>query len=537
MNKTDNRAARAVQKVLFWCEVAFAMLLSALAIFLHARALYSSGPLWRDEVSSLSVALAPTLHDFWQRIQPDNFPPLYFLMLRAWHALGLGDNDFALRVSSFAICSALIVAWWRVSWRINQRAPIWLLSLVGIGALTFQCADQLRPYGLCALLLTICYGAFWRLSFEKQSWRRLATASVVATLAVQASYIVAIFIGVLTLAALVVLVRSKEFRAAALVFIPGIIAAISLTPYLIGFREHHTWLVLLPGADSFSAVFDVLRTALDSNFQFAFLVWSALTFGLVVFFALKRDERVQFSLVAIILSVGLTLLFFRLLHWQTHPRYFFLLLCFVALALQSGLTTIMRKWIAGGVALLGAAAIIFAQISPAYFQAGVRQSNCDLIAEALEQRAGADDFIFLTGFWHGLSFEHYYHGTTHWASLPDISDHTIYRWDLVMQEMALPDPLRRIFEEMEKTLRSGHKVFLVGSLMVEMQQTAPISPAPHPQYGWELSRYMANWQIQIGYWIEHHAVHGDNIEVSPQRPVSAQENLGLFQVSGWRGES
>ena len=46
--------------------------------------------------------------------------------------------------------------------------------------------------------------------------------------------------------------------------------------------------------------------------------------------------------------------------------------------------------------------------------------------------------------------------------------------------------------------------------------------------------YLAQWKSELTYWLEHHAVHGNNLSIGETQPVNPLERLGLFEVSGWR---
>src|SRR5204862_5842020 len=78
-----SRSATMRQKsVLAWVEWLLAIALTLVGITLHLRLLRHAGPLWRDEISSLNLATATNFSEFWRRILPDNFPALFFILLR-----------------------------------------------------------------------------------------------------------------------------------------------------------------------------------------------------------------------------------------------------------------------------------------------------------------------------------------------------------------------------------------------------------------------------------------------------------------------
>ncbi len=511
--------------------------LTAVAVALHLRLLYRAGPLWRDEVASINLAQMPDLAHFRGAFHLDNFPAFYFLLLRGWSGLGLAGTDFQLRLFGCLLGLIGLAVLWVVCFWINRRPPLWPLALVAVAALTFQCGDQLRPYGLSAIFLLVSFGAFWKVATNAAtSVRSLAVASVAATLAVQSSYTNAIFILALGLAAAFVVLRQRGVLAASFALVPGAIAAVSLAPYLASFSIGHRWLILMPGAATFGAVFEVLRTTLQLNQFLMPWFWVALIlFALVAAVLKPRSAEIVFPVLALVLATFVTLIFFRVLRWQTHPRYFFLLLVFAGLCVHALWQNFAKETWQRLAQLAAVVAIAALQIPWAYADSGVRLTNVDLIAKELTSRANPDDLIVLTGFWSGLTFNRYYHGPTKWRSLPDLADFSVYRWDRVMEEMSKPEPLLAVFQEIEKTLRSGHRVFLVGSIVMQLPQTSPepLPPAPQSIYGWDLERYMANWQTQLGYYLEHHALHGDPVPVEVNQPVYGLEDLAIFAVSGY----
>lgn len=524
-----------------------AVALSFVAVALHVRLLRHAGPLWRDEISSLNLAMAPTLGQFWRVILPDVFPALFFLLLRVWGTIGLAGNDLEVRLLGFLLGIGTIGMTWLVCWRINRTPPLWPLALMAVAALTFQCHDQLRPYGLSVVLITASYGIFWHLAFASaQNWRSLVLGAVIATLAVQTNFTNSVFILALGLAGAAIAFSRGAQRAAFNILAVGAMAAFSLAPYLIPFSANHRWLVILPGARSFAVVFSVLHEALTLNHWSMPWIWAGLivmallSLGLTFRSGAERaeKEKLSFAAIALFLATTLMVLFFRLLHWQTYPRYFFTLLCFSALSLH-----ILLHPLARGVAqqriVIIAMVVAALQLSWAYHDSGVRLTNCDMAANILTQKATADDFILLSGFWLGLSFDRYYHGPTKWKSIPEMNDFSSYRWDLAMEAMSNPEPLVGLFQDIQKTLQNGHKVFLVGNIVVQLPATAPepLPPAPQTTYRWNLRRYMANWHAQIAYYLERHSEHKDSIPVKVDQPVYDLEDMGIVALSGYRART
>jgi hypothetical protein len=162
-------------------------------------------------------------------------------------------------------------------------------------------------------------------------------------------------------------------------------------------------------------------------------------------------------------------------------------------------------------------------------------TNCDEIAATLESRAVADDLIIVTSPLYGISFQRYYHGRAGWTTLPPIEDLTLHRWDLVKQAMMQPDPLPDLVSRAQNILQSGHKIFLIGKLgPAPATEPAPLPPAPQSQFGWQMEAYTSQWKSELTYWIEHHAVHGTNVPADDNELANPLEQLGLFEISGFR---
>src|SRR5437899_633264 len=64
-------------------------------------------------------------------------------------------------------------------------------------------------------------------------------------------------------------------------------------------------------------------------------------------------------------------------------------------------------------------------------QAQVRQTNVDLLAASLGERAAKDDLIVVTPWYMGITFERYYRGAAPWKTVPPLESHSFHRYDLI----------------------------------------------------------------------------------------------------------
>ncbi len=167
-----------------------------------------------------------------------------------------------------------------------------------------------------------------------------------------------------------------------------------------------------------------------------------------------------------------------------------------------------------------------------------RVTNADTVAARVGQLAQPGDCILVSPWAYGVSFHYYYQGTVPWTTLPPLDDNAIHRYDLMKAAIASPDPLAGVFARLEATLRAGHRVWIVGWLDVPPEgQAAPalLRPAPtDPAVGWDESRYMTNWTLQVGGYLRAHGTTAADAARHLDQPVSALEDLDLYCIQGWR---
>jgi hypothetical protein len=141
--------------------------------------------------------------------------------------------------------------------------------------------------------------------------------------------------------------------------------------------------------------------------------------------------------------------------------------------------------------------------------------------------------------WHyGLTFNYYYHGAAKWTTLPPISDYRFHRYDLIKEKIAMTNAAEPVFDQIETTLRSGHRVWIVGEIpKYAVGRSWPTDPpvAPNGPSRWLDEPYSTAWGGQLNYYVQH---HGANIVVFPgpptnSIPINPLEKMALRLVSGW----
>ena len=105
--------------------------------------------------------------------------------------------------------------------------------------------------------------------------------------------------------------------------------------------------------------------------------------------------------------------------------------------------------------------------------------------------------------------------------------------------MMTPDPLRPVIAQLEDALRSGHRVFIAGTIpFPDANQPLPSLPPAYRDTGgsWHAGPYDSVWQLQAGQLLSAHLTRGGRIDVPIPGKARVQgfENLELGVVEGWR---
>ena len=257
-------------------------------------------------------------------------------------------------------------------------------------------------------------------------------------------------------------------------------------------------------------------------------------------------DAILFATGALIVGVVGYAAFLRALHYYTQPWYYITLVAFVACALE----VIFGAWLAmakhrllpillrsgrlfTGVALLGLTAL------PDWEEMPIRHTNIDLLAARLRPLASNGDVILVPRWECAIPLSRYYRGPAEIITLPPIDDHRFHRYDLVLRQMATPDPLQPLLARLEEALRSGHRVFLAGTLAMPDPGHPVTSPPPAYRDAsgkWHGGNYFTAWDLQVAQLLTAHAARAGHlaVPVPGNAPVQEFEKLDLAVIEGWR---
>ncbi len=504
-----------------------AVTLSFLAVVLHLYFFCRAGGLWRDEVNSVSIAQGG-----WSKIEQDSFPFLFPTLLRGWLELGWGANDFGLRIFGTLLGLSLIAAFWQTTSQLRRLPPLWSLVLVALNSWIIIYDTSLRAYGLGSTLIVLCVGAAWQF-LEKPKRKSGLLFTVTAILSVQTLYQNAALVAAICAGGMAVSWRQKNYKLAAGVFFSGLMAMISLLPYLpsIWHITHNTSLVRTDF--NFRNAFTCLNTLLEFPLPQFLWIWLGL-----IFFALTRfgfslfkqteNNRAYFSGVIIMLGFIGFLSFLRFANFNVQPWYFLPLLAFVIVTLEMSLPRLNGKFrsaLWGGVLATALISIIFSVRLLDY-----QFTNLNTLAKRINAEANAKDFVIVKNWPFGITFNHYFQNRCAWTTIPPLADHTTHRYDLLALQMQNPETLNPVLEQTSNTLCASHDVWIIGNF----SQMNLVLKTNSPLISLSKTTSSQAWNETLDTFLQQHCQEIIRLEAGTNEAVNYNERAALFKATGWK---
>jgi hypothetical protein len=525
-----------------------ALLLTAVLVWLHFNFATHAGGLWRDEVNLVNLSGRAAFGD----MARDSFPVLMPLSVRGWAALGMARRDEGLRFLGALIGLGLVASLW-VSARATRRSlPLLSLALLALNSTVIMYGDSLRGYGLGSLLIVLTVGAagaYLRKATPAQAgWLALG-----AVLSVQALYQNAVFVGAICLGCGAVCARRRAWRTALPVLGAGAAAALSLLPYVP---------ILVSGRSSMEVLRTSLRfkylvenVAIAAGFPLSLYAWIWLLLaGIILVGAVFRrrsgrpfppghdeaaDEMRLFAATTLLAGGAGFVWFLWLAGLTTQPWYFVPLLALAAACFDAGLPSWSRP---GRVVFFGSivgTALIAVPAAHRDLSLG-RFTNVDAVSGQLTAAASPDDFVVVTPWYCGISFERYFKSPPAWTTLPPLADHSTHRYDLVRSRMQDTNAIQSVLDQAAATLRSGRRVWVVSEagLMGIPEPNTPspyhLPPPPLPKWGWSGVPYALQWSSQAAHFLGNHSRRFERVENPVPDKRRLTEKMDLFVASGWR---
>ncbi|GEM_PF-4984662 len=494
-----------------------ALLLTALHVVLYRH----SGALWRDEIHSVVVARMPGWRAMYGSLAIDSFPGLWAAVLRLW--IGIGATDAWMRFLGFVLSVAVVIALWLNARRTSP--PVLALAFAAFNPAVFYYGSSLRAYGLALLLVILLFGAVWRVIDRPRPFRIVA-AVLLSILCANANYQDSYLIFAVCTAGAVVCLAQRLWGRGALILGIGLAGALSLLPYVGIIRAYAVGGSIRQASPGVGAVWEQFCEAFDPA------RWALLPLFLLLVLLARRGRGALYGLLTVAISAAALYRFVLASGLPTFPWHFVPFIGLAALALDFAADGAPRM-----ARMVVAAAAMAVSVYPLWNLAHLRRTNIDLAADDVASVAAPRDFVFVSPFWFCYSFKYYYKGAAPWSILPLVPDDRIdLEYAAIKPLMEKPDPLAPAFAKIERTLRSGGRVWIVGRMPGPPpgRQPPKIGPAPDPVHGWDNAWYMQVWAMQTNYFLHRHAARFIVVPEEKGRPVNHLERAEIAMVEGWK---
>jgi hypothetical protein len=372
--------------------------------------------------------------------------------------------------------------------------------------------------------------------------KRWLAAAVAAVISVQSLFQNSFLLLAVCAAAAAVIARRRDFKNSLAALAIGVPAAISLLPYHAIIREARDWSVLSQIGFLPALIWTNLSSAMAPTAPWLRWLWIALALVVIARWvrririlpnAAEDDANTAAFFAGTALVAGLIgfSIFLWIAKMPTQVWYFLPITTFAAVCIDAALANWPARWQlwCWAVPVLALGCLPGARELAAY-----RQTNMDLIAGVLRERADAHDLIVVHPWTFGVSFDRQYSGPTPWTTVPPLADHRFHRYDLFKTQMVLENPAEPVFDQVAATLRAGNHVWLIGEIPLSQTPPPQIRPAPNNPWGWLDDPYSDVWGAQVGYFVAMHATRGEVIPIRSPNPISQFENVQVMAVAGWQ---
>jgi hypothetical protein len=513
-------------------------LITVAGVYLHWVNFRSAGALWRDEAGVARIATLPALREMWSNVGHESCPILFPALLRTWF-FTVGSADPALRIMGFIVGLLVLGAVWLNGWFFHRSVPLVALSLLAVNASVVRWGDSLRAYGLASLLMLLALATGWRFA-QEPSLKRWLIAGLVGVISAQCLFQNSFLLLAVCTTAAAVRMRRRDFKNALTALAIGVPAAVSLLPYGAMISEARGWSVLSQIGFLPPLIWTNLSLAMAPTLAWLRWLWIALAVLAIARCVIRilpdaaeddADTAAFFAGTALIAGLITFFIFLWVAKMPTQVWYFLPLTTFAAVCIDAAVANWPAHWQFWRCAL---AILALVCLPGARELTGYRQTNMDIVASLLRERADAHDLIIVHPWTFGISFDRQYSGATPWTTVPPLADHRFHRYDLFKAKMILENPAQPVCDQVAATLRAGNHVWLVGDIPLSQTPPPQIQPAPNNPWGWLDDPYSDVWGAQVGYFVATHAMQGEVVPIHSPNPISPLENVRVVTVAGWQ---
>ena len=239
-----------------------------------------------------------------------------------------------------------------------------------------------------------------------------------------------------------------------------------------------------------------------------------------------------FAASALVLGIGCFLVLLRVAGLATRVWYYLLPMTLSAACVNAVLPAKLGQLRALRLAVVSL--MILLPYSESARLARLRMTNLDLLAARLEAEAGPEDLVVIHRWYHGVTFNRYYHGKAPWLTVPPMDDYRMQRIDVLRERMLAENPVGAALARAAETLAAGHRLWLLGWFVFNGQPPVQLPKPPHGPQGWNEVPYEDAWAQQFAYLVMTRAGRLETIEDGATGFIRSYKNLPVYLVQGWR---
>ena len=436
-------------------ESTVAVLATAVAVLLFLTFFRHAGALWRDEVNSVNVAMTPSFSGMWRQLEFESFPLLWPLLLRGWLVVGSASGDSGLRLLGLLGGLAVPGAVWFAALRLGRRVPLVSLALLAVNPEIVRWSSTVRAWGLGTALAIVTL-VLVREATVAPSPRRILRAGLLAVLSVQCVFQNSVLLAASVAGAVAEVVVERQWRRAAVPVGIGMVAAVTLLPYLPTLRRVGEWSVLNQAAVTVRVLAEQAGAVFAASGTVVLACWLALVgvaLALAVWWLLSSatgregdpGNVVLLAVVALVVAVGGLALLFLKLGYPTQPWYYIGLAALIATCGEAAIASCVRS----RTLRIAVAGLALVALSAGFLRAWTAlqepQSNMDAVAARVRKEAVRGDLVIVNPWYFAISFDRYYHGDAEVTTIPPLEDRRVHRYDLLKERMVSADPMAPCF--------------------------------------------------------------------------------------------
>jgi hypothetical protein len=226
--------------------------------------------------------------------------------------------------------------------------------------------------------------------------------------------------------------------------------------------------------------------------------------------------------------------FYMVLGYPTQSWYYLALLVLVASTAEIAVVCAVRSSVFGAARLVIAMMALVAGFMPAWQSLEGPQTNMDAVGARLKTESANQDIVILHPWYYAIAFDRYYDGPAKVTTIPPLEDRKLHRYDLVKHAMESTDPTPALLKDVQRTLESGHKVWLIGHFTIPPAgaRLQPLPAPPLPDTGWQAERYTDLWAQELGAFLRDHALTERAVPIGTPGGRFEAANAAVFE--GWK---